>query len=120
MINATENTETDTIEIVAPKINWTYTALGYAFVLAMGVMAVWVTPVPDSVSAQKSAANAVASFTPFSGGTGRVVLGQPAEDQTPDEARRYLQAGSLADSKLNSPDPMPAPHPAPMAVAAYD
>jgi hypothetical protein len=92
-----ENTETDATEL-APTVNWTYTALGYVFVLAMGAVAVWVTPSPDAESTQKLLANAATSFTPFSGGSGRVVLAQPAQ----------------------APDVTPAPHPAPLAVAAYD
>jgi hypothetical protein len=120
MLNDAGNTETDTIGIAAPRINWTYTALGYAFVFAMGAMAVWVTPSPDPVPTQTSATNEVATFIPFSGGNGRVVLGQPAENQRSDEAGRSAHVDSLAHSKLNSPDWTPAPHTAPVAVAAYN
>jgi hypothetical protein len=117
-----EITETDPTEITVTKANWTHTALGYVFVFAMGAMAVWVTPSPDAKSAQKLAANAAASFTPFSGGTGRVVLGQPGEGQALDSEGEGSnpQATSLTHSQAIGTDQMPALHPAPMAVAAYD
>jgi hypothetical protein len=115
-----EITETDLAEITTTKVNWTYTALGYVFVFAMGAMAVSVTPSPDAKSAQKLAVNAAASFTPFSGGTKRVVLGQPVEGQALDNAGSNPQATSLHHAQETGPDQMPAPHPAPMAVAAYD
>jgi hypothetical protein len=86
----------------------------------MGAMAVWVTPSPDAKSAQKLAANAAASFTPFSGGTKRVVLGQPVERQALDNAGSNPQAASLHQAQEIGPDQLPAPRPAPMAVAAYD
>jgi hypothetical protein len=117
-----EITETDPTEITVTKVNWTYTALGYVFVLAMGAMAVWVTPSPDAKSAQKLAANAAASFTPFSGGTRRVMLGQPVEGQALDSEGEGSnpQATSQYHAQAIRPDQMPGSHPAPMAVAAYD
>lgn len=115
-----EITETDASEINATKVNWTYTALGYVFVFAMGAMAVWVTPSPDAKLAQKLAANTVTSFTPFSGGNGRVVLGQPVEGQALDNAGSNAKATSLHHAHAIGPDQTPVPQPAPMAVAAYD
>lgn len=112
MTNDTEAPETN-----PTKGHWTATATGYAFVLAMGAMAIWVAPSPVSVAAQKSSTMAAAPFAAFAGsGSGRVVLGQPG-GQVAEGASSYRQGGSVDHSKLNNSDLTPAPNPAPVAVA---
>jgi hypothetical protein len=64
--NDTETTETTEIVVTEIRSTSTYTALGYVFVLAMGAMAVWVTPSQDTLSAQKTQDIAVASLAPLS------------------------------------------------------
>jgi hypothetical protein len=116
MMNDTETTETS-----AHQVHWTATAAGYAFVLAMGAMAMWVAPSPASLAAQKSSAMATAPFTAFAGsGSGRVVLGQPGGNQVADGASPYRELSSLDRAKLNHPDLIPASNPAPMMVAVYN
>lgn len=118
MMNDTDFTETN---LSTPHKNHRFiTAAGYVFVIAMGAIAMWVAPSPASVGPQQSLATANASVTPFGGTTGRVVLGQPEESQLPDGIARNLEVRSLDHSKLNNPDLIPAPNPAPMAVAAYN
>lgn len=116
MMNDTKTPETN-----PNKVRWTATAAGYAFVLAMGAIAMWVAPSPAPLTAQTSSAMATAPFTAFAGSaSGRVVLGQPEGKQLADGASAYPEAGSLDHSKLNNPDLTPATNPAPMAVAAYN
>jgi hypothetical protein len=80
MMNDIETTETN-----PNKVRWTATVAGYAFVLAMGAVAIWVTPSPASDAARQSSATATAPFTAFAGSeSGRVVLGQPEGNQMAD------------------------------------
>jgi hypothetical protein len=104
--NAVPN-DTETTEIVVTEIRSTstYTALGYVFVLAMGAMAVWVTPSQDTLSAQKTQDIAVASLAPFGGGTEPAVLGQAVKTDSLEEADRNSQLSPLYRSNLNNPDP---------------
>jgi hypothetical protein len=77
--------DTETPETNPNKGRWTATAAGYAFVLAMGAMAMWMAPSPASDAAHQSSAAATAPFTAFAGsGSGRVVLGQPEGKQLAD------------------------------------
>jgi hypothetical protein len=70
--------DTEATEITPHKVHWTATVVGYAFVIAMGAMAIWVAPSPASLAAQRSSAMATAPFTAFAGsGSERAVLGQP-------------------------------------------
>jgi hypothetical protein len=112
--------DTDATEIAAPKVNWRYTALGYVFVLAMGAMAVWVTPSADPASVQPSVANPAIAFIPFGGGTGRVVLGQAEQSQASDETGRSAQMRPPAAEKYSELDQMPAPKLASTAITAHD
>jgi hypothetical protein len=80
MMNDTKTSETN-----PNKIRWTATAAGYVFVLAMGLIAMWVAPSPASLASQKSSAMATAPYVAFAGsGSGRVVLGQPEGKQLAD------------------------------------
>jgi hypothetical protein len=105
MPNDTEITETTEIVVTEIRATSTYTALGYVFVLAMGGMAVWVTPSQDTLSAQKFEAIAVTSFVPIGGVAKTIVLGQAAKAHSPEEADHSSQLSSLDRSNLNNPDP---------------